>query len=204
MVKEKFLKYRLTDLCNSYKAIATLTTFAIASKDFPQVKKQFFLLKEIFNRVLSLIKPIVKTEIYKNAKNLNVSELPDYLEPLKTIDAYCKILSLKYANYETSDFKEKLMLNKMSIDCNCMEDIPFIKIGRALFENGNYPEAMQICYHLKEISDTAPTYSLMGDIYRKQGNYGEAINAYLKYLELNENDEEGMETLQQLYEEALK
>ena len=67
----------------------------------------------------------------------------------------------------------------------------------------NYSEAIKLCEFIKTITDTAPVWSLIGDIYRALKMYGKSIEAYKYYLNLNEDDDEATETLKEIYEEAL-
>ena len=114
------------------------------------------------------------------------------------------MLSLKYAQTEVENVIDKIILNKLSVDFNCLEEIPYLNIAKLLYEQGKYAESLKLCEFIKTITDTAPVWNIIGDVYRAVGRYGKCIEAYKKYLVLNEDDEEVAEKLLQTYEEALK
>lgn len=201
--KEEFLKTKLTDYCNQYKAVASLSILAIAKNDVVLIKKLHKDLKKIFDTTMSFLEPLCSKSIISKLKNMDLSLIPQSMESLKIIDSYQKILSLKYTKVETDNIEDKIYLNKMSIEFNPLEEIPYLNIARALYENENYSEAIELCEFIKTITDTAPVWSLIGDIYRTLKMYGKSIEAYKYYLKLNEDDDEATETLKEIYEEAL-
>lgn len=201
--KEEFLKTKLTDFCNQYKAIASLSILAIAKNDVSLVKKLHNDLKKIFEDTMNFLDLFCSKSMLLKYRNLDFSTIPSNFESLKIIDSYQKILSLKYTKVETDNIEDKILLNKMSVEFNPMEEIPYLNIARILYENKNYFESLELCEYIKTITDTAPVWSLIGDIYRELKMYGKSIEAYKYYLKLNEDDDEASETLQKIYEEAL-
>lgn len=201
--KQEFYKNRITDLCNSYKALASLSMLALAEKNIKQVIKLHNGLNDLFNDIVKFITLLNDKEILKSVKELEIDNLPDYLSSLKTVFSYNKILSLNYTETEIDDIQDKILLNKMSVEFNHAEEIPYLNIARVLYEQGKYAEAVELCEFIKTISDTAPVWNLLGDIYRAVKRYGQCINAYRIYLELNEDDEEVANKLAEVYEEAL-
>jgi len=199
-----FLKNRLSELATKYKVNAELTILAILKGNFKAVETLYYELNDTDNRIHNILKQTSNQEEIKNIKHLQLDELPDYLHSITIVDAYKKLLSLKFTNFESENLEEKICVNKMSVNFKYDEDIPYIIIARTLYKNKKYPEALKLCEFIETISSSAPVWSLYGDIYREIGEYGKAIQSYLKYLELNKNDEEGLETLEELYEEALK
>lgn len=202
--KKEYIKTKLTELSNSYKSVAILSDYAIKTNDFKLVYSLFCELKSIFNKILSFVKNNCPKSIYEKVENLDTENLPDYFEPLKTVDIYSKILSLKYPNIETDNPKEKIMLHKMGIEFNPTEEISYLGIAKILLEEKKYPQVIKLCEYIKTISDTAPVWEILGDTYRELKDYGKSIDAYSKYLELNEKDAEGEAKLAETYEEALK
>ena len=94
-----------------------------------------------------------------------------------------------------------------NVIANIITNMADVKIAyeriNELYENENYSEAIELCEFIKTITDTAPVWSLIGDIYRTLKMYGKSIEAYKYYLKLNEDDDEATETLKEIYEEAL-
>ena len=199
-----YLKNRLSELSSMYRINAELSALAINNGNFEVVTKLYNELNIIAGRVADILKITSDEDEVKNVKNLNLIELPDYMQAISLIDAYTKLLSLKYTNFETDDLEEIITLNKMSIDFKYDEDIPFLIIGRALYDNKYYSDVLRLCEYIETFSTGAPVWSLYGDTYRALGEYGLAIKSYQKYLELNKNDEDALKTLDELYEEALK
>ena len=202
--KEQFIKNRISEMSNAFKVVAELSEVSIISGDIDSVMWLNIQLNSIFERIVDFAKSMESADIVKKVKDLNVKELPEYLSSLEIIDAYKKLLSLKYTNIETDNFEEKIKLNKMSIDYNWEEEIPYLIIARYLYEKEHYEEALKLCEYILKITSTAPVYNILGDIYRKLGEYGRAIENYKKYTEMNDGDDEAIETLNTLYEEALQ
>jgi len=201
--KEEFYKTKLTDLCNTYKSIASLSILSCARNDIEQIKKLHNDLNEVFSSVVQFLKKTGSAKIAEQITYDEYGHLPEDFNSLKIIDSYKKILSLKYTNVETDNIEDKIYMNKLSVELNPPEEIAYLNIARALYENGNYAESLELCKFIKTISDTAPVWCLLGDIYRSLKMYGESIDSYRTYLELNENDEEAEQTLSEIYEEAL-
>ncbi len=202
--KKEYLKIRLTELSNSYKSVAILSDYAVKKNDFKLAYSLFCELKAVFRTILFIVKNNCPKSIYEKVVNLDTDALPDYFEPLKTVDIYSKFLSLKYQNIETNNPKEKMLLCKMSIEFNPKEEISYLSIAKLLLAEKKYPEVIKICEYIKTISDTAPVWEILGDTYRELKEYGKSIDAYVNYLELNEKDSEGEKKLRETYEEALK
>jgi len=168
-----------------------------------QIKKLHNDLNEVFSSVVQFLKKTGSAKIAEQITYDEYGHLPEDFNSLKIIDSYKKILSLKYTNVETDNIEDKIYMNKLSVELNPPEEIAYLNIARALYENGNYAESLELCKFIKTISDTAPVWCLLGDIYRSLKMYGESIDSYRTYLELNENDEEAEQTLSEIYEEAL-
>ncbi|MCM1266146.1 MAG: hypothetical protein NC200_08105 [Candidatus Gastranaerophilales bacterium] len=201
--KEEFYKNKITDLCNSYKVVATLSMLALSEKNVKCVIKLHNDLNAIFGKIIEFIALLNDEELLSKVKNLEVSELPEYLSSIKTIFSYNMMLSLKYAQTEVESVEEKILLNKLSIDFNYKEEIPYLNIAKLLFEEKHYAEALELCEFIKTITETAPVWNISGDVYRALKRYGKCIEAYKTYLDLNEDDDEVAEKLLQVYEEAL-
>lgn len=201
--KNEFYKNRLTEYCNSFKAVASLSMLALAQKNVNVVMSLYKKLNIIFTDIVNLTEIIYDNDIVNCVKTLEVDKLPDFFDVLKTVDSYYKMLSLKYAQTEFETDEENILLNKISIEINHKEEIPFLNIAKIFYNNEKYAEAIEICEYIKTISDSAPVWSILGDIYRATKEYGLSIEAYKKYLELNEDDYEVEKTLQDVYEEAL-
>ena len=199
-----YLKNRLSELSAKFRVNTELSVLAVKKNDYKAVKGLYSELTDILTEIMNMVKLTEKAEYIKKVKHLQTDKLPDYMQSLTIVDAYKKLLSLKYTGFKSDNYEETISVNKMSIDFKYDEDIPYLLIGRILYENGKYVEALKLCSYIETITTTAPVWSLYGDIYRKLGEYGKAIHSYLKYLELNEDDEEGKQTLAELYEEALK
>lgn len=202
--KKEFLKNKLSDLSNSYKTVAILSAYAVKNNDFALAKSQYTELKEIFSEIQNIIKLCCPKSVCEKAENMDIDNLPEYFEALRVVDVYSKILSIKYPNIKTDSPLEKIILNKMSIELNPTEELSYLGIAKVLFEEKKYPEVIKLCEYIKTISNTAPVWEILGDTYRELKQYGKSIDAYVKYLELNEKDREGEEKLQKVYEEALE
>ena len=111
--KEEFLKTKLTDYCNQYKAVASLSILAIAKNDVVLIKKLHKNLKKIFDTTMSFLEPLCSKSIISKLKNMDLSSIPQSMESLKIIDSYQKILSLKYTKVETDNIEDKIYLNKI-------------------------------------------------------------------------------------------
>ena len=201
--RETDIKNIIQDYSNMYKAISTMAVLCIAKKDFMTIKHNHEILAGLYSRILKFVKTACSEKVVEQIENSDFTNLPEELSPLSIVDTYNKILALKYTEVETDSLEERIELNKMSIELNCNEEIPYINLANVLYENGKYPETMEMCSVLKEISDTAPMWEILGKTYRKLGMYGEAIESYRKYLRLNESDNEALECLNEIYEEAL-
>ena len=201
--KVEFYKNRLTELCNSFKAIASLSILALEQKNFKKVMLLYKKLNNVFEDIKKLVELYGDTNLTKQVKELDMANIPEEFDILKTIDSYYKVLSLKYAQTEFESDEEKILLNKISIELNYKEEIPYLNIARIMYSNGKYAEAIELCEYIKTITDSAPVWNILGDIYRATKDYGMAIEAYKKYLELNEDDYEIEKVLEEVYEEAL-
>lgn len=202
--KESFLKHRVSDLSNMFKGLAELSDFLLEQKDFETAKKIYTEQNKVLDRIVNTTKPLVPESVLKNIKDINNEELPECLNSLELVDAYKKLLSIKYATVNPDKMEDKIKFYKMSIEYNWAEEIPYLGIAKTLYENNHLEEALRLCNYILEITTTAPVYKLMGDIYRKYGEYGSAIENYIKYTDMNDGDDEAFEILSELYEEAIE
>ena len=188
--KVEFYKNRLTDLCNSFKAIASLSILALEQKDFKKVILFYEKLNNIYSDIIKFVELYADENLTRQVKELDLNEIIEDFEVLKTIDSYYKMLSLKYAQTEFESDEEKILLNKISIELNYKEEIPYLNLAKIMYNNAKYAESIELCEYIKTITDSAPVWHILGDIYRATKDYGMAIEAYKKYLELNEDDYE--------------
>jgi tetratricopeptide (TPR) repeat protein len=201
--KQTFYKNQITDLCNAYKSIAILSFLEIEKGRLEKVLALHKNLEEIFDKIVKRVKLLNDDKTLKKVQSTEFEELPEYLSEIKNVVSYKKLLSLKYSQLDGKTLEDNIVINKMSIEFNPSEEIPYLSIGQALFDNGHYLEVIKLCEFIKTISDTAPVWKLIGDAYRKLGQYGFCIESYQKYLELNEDDYEMKDELNKVYEEAL-
>lgn len=204
MDKELFISKKITDFANSYKLLASVLLLEIAQNDYESVVVHDSSLRNLRERIFSFIKINCSKEVFEACENYDTNNLPDYMSSFVTIDVYNKILSLKYMDIEMELSKDKLKINKMSIELNPLEEIPYINMAKILYETGKYAETLKLCEYIRTLTETAPVWEIMGKVYRSLGRYGESVEAYKKYLELNENDTDALEALNEIYEEALK
>lgn len=197
------LKDKLTDLTNVYKIVGTLSVLAVAQKDIETVKEQYKILKEIFSEIIELVEKNCSKNEVEMVKDLDIDNLPEHLKPLTTVDIYNKILALKYTNIEIEDYKDKIEINKMSVELNHIEEMAYLNIAKTLHKQKKYVETIRLCEYIKTLATTAPVYEILGDVYRDLKYYDESIASYKRYLELNENDIEAKARLDEIYEEAL-
>lgn len=201
--KEKFLKNKITDICNIYKAAASLAAAAAADNNIELVKKLHKNLREIFSFMTNTIELYNDPKITEKIRNNDFENLPDWLSYARIADYCRKMTALKYTNTDCNDIENQIMINKMAIELNPEEEISYLKIARTLYEQEKYTQALELCEYIKTISNTAPVWSLSGDIYRSLGKYDKSIDSYLTYVKLNEDDEKALKTLDEIYEEAL-
>ena len=201
--KKEFLKNKITELSNSYKFVASMSAYAVKMSDFQTVVEQNKILHEIFDQIVSVVKRFCPKSIVEKVENLDIDGLPDYLKSLNNVVVYNKITSLKYSSMETDNPKERLLLDKMSVEYSPDEEIHYISIAKTLCQEGKYPEAIEVCEYIKTISDSSPVWEILGDIYRATKDYGKSVEAYTKYLKLNENDNEGEVKLKEVLDEVL-
>ena len=123
---------------------------------------------------------------------------------LNIVDIYNKLLSLKYLGFKTENSEEKIIISKMSIEFNPEEELAYISLAKSLYEFGKYPEAVSLCEYIKTFSETAPVWEILGDVYRDLEVWGKSVEAYKKYVEINDGDLEVADKLESVYKEALK
>lgn len=200
---DKRLVTKIFDLCNGYKLTSILAVYASKKEDYDFIINQYKILKDIWKRLLDVIKTNYTQSIYEDVLQFKLADLPDELQPLQTVDIYNKILALKFSDVKTLGVKQTIELNNLSIELNPQEEIPYINIAKALYRDKQYEKALVYCDKIKT-PESAPVWEILGDIYRETGDYGSAIEVYNKYLLLNENDTQGVEKLKQTYLEALE
>ena len=201
--KEDFFKLKINDIANSYKTAVSLSLIALAENNIKLVRDLHKKLGNIFSKLKDIIYMCGDDEIAQKVKNDDFENLPQWLESAKMADYSRKLLALKYTNTNYDDFEDKIMINKMAIELNPKEEIPYIKIARTLFEDGHALQALELCEYIKTFSDTIPLLSLSGEIYRSLGMYAESIDAYSNILKINEDDEETLATIEEICEEVL-
>ena len=188
---------------DKYKVIASLSVLSINMRNYSSVLSQNLVLKNLFNDILNFVQQNCGEKDYNLVKNMKSEDFPEYLEPLKTVDIYNKILALKYSCVSSEDLHTVLKFNELSIEFNPKEEIPYLNIANILFEKEKYLDAIKICEKIQSFSNTPPVKELLGKIYRKLGQYDLAIDFYKQYLDLNENDENALDVLYEIYNEAL-
>ena len=197
-ITEKLNKY-----INAYKLTANLSMPAICNNDYNTVLNLNKMLKEIWAEILNIVKNNCEKDYYEKVKNFELNKLPDEFQGIKSVDIYNKILALKYTNIKLNDPKKQIRINELSLELNPDEDIPQINIAKIYYHEKKYEKAIKICTNIINISETAPAWEILGDIYQKQKDYGKAVESYKKYLELNENDTKGEEKLYKTYRESV-
>ena len=201
--KEDFIKIIIKNIANSYKTAVTLTSVALAENNIQLTKDLHTHLNNIFSKLKDNVYVCEDDCIIEKIKNDNFENLPEWLTSIKMADYSRKLLALKYTNTDCDNIEDKIMINKMAIELNPQEDIPYIKIGRALFEDGHTIQALKLCEYIKTFSDTIPLLSLLGDVCRSLGMYAESIDAYSNILKIKEDDEETLAKIDEICEEAL-
>lgn len=180
-------KTSFTDLSNEYKVISILATLAAKLKDV-----------ELVNRLYDNLK-----EISKEIEQFEKSNNPENENCLQTVDIYRKILSLKLSDMDIDNPDEKIKINEISIELNDKEEYPYLNIANALYEKGMFSEAAEVCKKITKMFESAPVWEILGKILRVQKKYDLSVEAYKKYLTLNEKDEEAERALYDIYEELL-
>lgn len=200
---DKDFNAKLIHLVNAYKLTANLSMPAIKRNDYKTVCFLNKKLKNIWENILQFIKNNCSEKTFKIVKDTSVSEFSEDIESIKTIDMYNKILALKYTNIKLKDIKKVIHINNLSIELNPNNEIPYINIAKELLKEKKYKQVSDICERIKTISDTAPVWEILGNTYYAQKDYGKAIESYIQYLELNENDDKGRKKLYKIYQESL-
>ena len=204
MGKEReFLLKKINELSYEFKVVSTLSILAIRKNDLPAIKLIHENLNNIYTKITDKIKQAFGESIIKYIKNEEFNKLPKELSCVRMIDTYKKFLAYEYLNVKSDNLIDKVILNKMSIEFNPFDDLSFINLGRLFLDEGKFKEAIATISYLKGFSTTYPIYSLSGDIYKKLGRYGEAIENYLTCLRKNKKDNDIIKKLDETYEEAL-
>lgn len=202
--KQNKIKIIAQTYADTYKALSNIAILGISTNNFNIIQRDYDILLKLRHRIKNFIKNTCSDTDIKNHTDSTFDNLPEYLSPLKTVHIYNKILALKYTEQDFTNIYEYITVNKMSIELNSEEEIPYINILNALYKNKKYPEIIELSKLMLKTSDTAPMWEILGKTYRDTGRYGEAIKAYKHYLKLNENDETAQEDLNKIYEEAFK
>ncbi|MCR5265943.1 MAG: hypothetical protein K6E29_05045 [Cyanobacteria bacterium RUI128] len=202
--KEQFIKNKTEELTNRYKTVATLSVLSIINRDVKSVKSQYNELKNIYDEIMQIIENNCREEYYIAAKEFDFSILPDYLQSITAIQEYQNILALHYATTNLKNKAEYIQLNKMSIDFNPKEELPYFNIMKILYADKKYSEIIKMCEYLSTYSNSATIYSFMGSVYLKLKQYGKALRAFDIYTTLNQNDKQIENKIQKIYKEILK
>lgn len=202
--KEKYLKSRLTDLANSFKAIANISAYTTKINNYKIVKKQYDELKNIADEANLLVKEFCSEEICEKINNGEVDDLPEYLQPMKTIDTYKKILAFKYSSMYVSKKEETFAINKMSIDFDSSSELPLLNILGTLYGDKKYAEVLKLGTLWLEYYDNVTIIEYIARAYKNLGEKGKAIDYFRKYLAKYDEDDYIQKDLDKLYKECFK
>lgn len=202
-VKNESIKKTIQEYSNMYTVIANIAISNTVKYNFNSIIKDYNTLKNLYDNIMDFIDYTCPKDIANQIKDSEFNSLPQYLEPIKTVETYRKILALKYANIHPKSVDERIILNKISIELNPSEEFPYINIANILFKRKKYPEVIEFCNIKQEFADSPPILEILGKTYRKTGELGKSIDSYKKYLETNKNDTEAADCLNKIYKEAL-
>lgn len=174
-------KERISELLDSFKAIANLSMLAVAENDIDGVVT----LNNSLKRLLKLLE----------------GNLPE--KDFNIIDSYKKLLGLEYAKLKSTDPNEQLKIIKMCIDFDNSESLHSIALAQLFQREKKYKEAILLAEYLTTICNSAPPYLVLAKSYRDLKMYDLSIKAYDSYLTLNENDKEAKNEQDEVFEEML-
>lgn len=174
-------KERLTELIDSFKAIASLSILAVAENDIEGV----IVLNNSLKRIFKLLE-----------KNITDKEF-------KILDSYRKLLALEYAKLKTKTPDEQLKILRLCIDFDYAENLHSIALAQLFQKEKKYKEAILLAEYLTTVCDSAPPYLVLAKSYRDLKMYDLSIKAYNSYLILNENDKEAEIERDKVFEEML-
>ena len=200
----EFIKNKIADLVNLYKIVVNFSLLAIKRGDYSTTCSQNEVLKTVFSEILDFVKKSCSHSVYSKLRRMEFDVLPEDLDQLKTLDIYTKLLSLKYLSLNTEDTVQKINLAKMSIDFNPSEEFSYIELAKGLYKLGKYPETIELCEYIKSSFESVPIWEILGDTYRKLGQWGKSVEAYKNYIEINDGDLDVAEKLEETYKEALE
>ncbi len=204
MDKINHIKKRISDLCSTYKIIATMSTLAIRLKQYSVVFAQHKELKKVFSDIVETVNINYSKEIKNKVINLDIESLPDELSSLVLVKTYNEILALQYSSLFGKNLKNNIKLHQMSLELNPTEGIIHYNMAVLLQKSKKYDEVIDFCKKMIPMTNSQSLKNILADTYEKIGEIGEAIKLHREYFQKNEGDVVTKNKLNELYRKALK
>lgn len=201
--KNEFYKTRITQLCDSYKTIVHLSILASKQNRGNTVILLHQRLSQIYKDIVKTVETFDEKPILNLVETKQYEKLPSNLEPIKLIDSYNKLLALSYTEIESENPDERLKIIRLCLDFDYAEPLHSLSLAKFFLKNKKYREAILLSEYLTTVTNIAPPYLVIARAYSDLKMYAESIDAYNKYLLLNENDVQAENELNLVYEEML-
>ena len=198
---EKYLEKKLYEYSKIFEASALFSNYSLSCRNFDAVSFCHSNLCDIYERITALLNELCSADEIKLVEEQQFDKLPEYLVSLKSIEAYRKIIALTYSNFLFDD-KRNILLNKMSLELNSENELPYLNIAQILANCKKYPEAIKLINYLSELRYSAPVLLFMAKMYSGMKRYDKAIANYNSYLEIYDRDKKAKNSLNKIYDEV--